>query len=157
MWFLKKNNKIPVPSLQSPPYLQISHVAITSYGYVWSAICCQNYGGPKDSNILSNQLHLVPELHSTRVMPVSQVAIDEENDQRKNDRQDLGSYGDVVTRQKEESEDTVQDKKKLQGNFPTWDATEIGQAVIFAVLKGVGLKTQREKIITQQEQKGYIF
>ncbi|KAK3529226.1 hypothetical protein QTP70_021926 [Hemibagrus guttatus] len=48
----------------------------------WTAVCPEDEHSPEDGHVVSDQLHLVPELDAARVVPVAEISIDEQNDQR---------------------------------------------------------------------------
>ena len=56
-----------------------------------SAISGQDESSPKDAHTLPKELHLVPELNAPRVVPVGNVAVDEQRDRGQQYSQDLGS------------------------------------------------------------------
>lgn len=56
----------------------------------------QDEHSAENPNIVADQLHLVPELHLAVVVPVSEVSVDEQDDQRKDGGQDLSGHPDVV-------------------------------------------------------------
>lgn len=61
-----------------------------------STISGQDDSGPKDAHTLSKELHLVPELNASCVVPVGNIAINEQHDWGQQYSQDLGSQGHIV-------------------------------------------------------------
>lgn len=88
---------------------------------------------------MSNQLHLVPELHLASVVPVAQVAVDEQDHQRQDGGQDLRRQADVAAGEEGESQHPKQHLQQHQRDLSPSDVVQIGQPVLFAVLEGVHL------------------
>lgn len=85
------------------------------------------------------QLHLVPELHLASVVPVAQVAVNEQDHQRQDDGQDLRGQTDVAAREEGQSQHPKQHLQQHQGDLSSHDVVQIGLLVLFAVLEGVHL------------------
>ncbi|KAF3853857.1 hypothetical protein F7725_014545 [Dissostichus mawsoni] len=60
-----------------------------------STVSGQDQHSAEDTHIVPDQLHLVPELHLARVVPVAQVAVDEQDHQGQHHGQDLSRQADV--------------------------------------------------------------
>lgn len=88
---------------------------------------------------MSYQLHLIPELHLAVVVPVAQVAVDEQDHQRKHGGQDLSRRADVAAREEGESQHPEQHLQQHQSQLTSNDVVQIGLPVLFAVLERVHL------------------
>lgn len=73
------------------------------------------------------------------MVPVAEVAVDEQDDQRQDGSQDLCGQADVAARQEGESQNTEQHHQQHQGELSPSDVVQIGQPVLFTVLQGVHL------------------
>lgn len=104
-----------------------------------STVSGQDQHGAEDAHVMSYQLHLVPELHLASVVPVAQVAVDEQDHQRKDGGQDLGGQADVVAREEGQSQHPKQHLEQHQSDFSSNNVVQIGLSVLFAVLEGVHL------------------
>lgn len=88
---------------------------------------------------MSYQLHLVPELHLASVVPVAQVAVDEQDHQRQDGGQDLRGQADVAAGEEGQSQHPKQHLQQHQSDLPSHDVVQVGLPVLFAVLEGVHL------------------
>lgn len=114
-----------------------------------STVSGKDQHGTKDAHVMSYQLHLVPELHLASVVPVAQVAIDEQNDQREDGGQDLGSQADVVAGEEGQSQHPKQHPEQHQSDFTSSNVVQIGLSVLFAVLEGVHLVAKRSTAVVR--------
>lgn len=88
---------------------------------------------------MSDQLHLVPELHLAAVVPVAQVAVDEQDYQRQGGGQDLRRQADVVAGEEGQGQHPEQHLQQHQSDLSSHDVVQIGLLVLLAVLEGVHL------------------
>lgn len=89
---------------------------------------------------MSHQLQLVPELHFAGVVPVAQVTVDEQDDQRQRDGQDLSRQADVAAREERQGQHPKQHLQQHQGEVSSHNVVQVGQLVLFTVLEGVHLE-----------------
>lgn len=100
----------------------------------------QDQHGAEDAHVVPHQLHLVPELHLARVMPVAQVAVNEQDHQGQEDGQDLRRQADVAAREEGQSQHAEQHLQQHQGDLSSHDVVQVRLPVLFAVLEGVHLE-----------------
>lgn len=100
-----------------------------------SAVSGQDDSSPEDAHTLSKELHLVPELNASCVVPVGHIAVNEQHDRGQQDSQDLGSQGDVVARQEGQGQDAIEHEEELDHQLPTREMVQIRQPVLLAVLQ----------------------
>lgn len=101
---------------------------------------------------MSYQLHLIPELHFPGVVPVAQVTVDEQDDQGQQDGQDLSRQTDVTAREESQSKHPKQHLQQHQGDLASHDVVQVGQLILFTILKGVHLvEIKRHCIIHHAE------
>ncbi|TNN84863.1 hypothetical protein EYF80_004908 [Liparis tanakae] len=106
--------------------------------------------GAEDAHVVSNQLHLVPELHLASVVPVAQVAVDEQDHQGQGGGQDLSGQADVVAREEGQSQHPKQHLQQDQSDLSAHDVVQIGLLVLFAVLEGVHLVGETDEVNSQE-------
>lgn len=104
-----------------------------------STVGRQDQHGAEDAHVMSDQLHLVPELHLAGVVPVAEVAVDEQDHQRQGDGQDLSRQADVAAGQEGQSQNPKQNLQQHEGDLSPDDVVQIRLLVLFAVLQGVHL------------------
>lgn len=100
-----------------------------------SAVGGQDDDGAEDAHVLPDELHLVPELNAARLVPVTDVTVDEEDGQREQHGQDLRCHPHVVTGEEGQGEEAVEHEEELQGELAAQDVVQVGQAVLLAVLQ----------------------
>lgn len=88
---------------------------------------------------MSYQLHLVPELHLASVVPVAQVAVNQQDHQRQDDGQDLRRQTNVAAWEEGQSQNAKQHLQQHQGDVSTHDVVQISLPVLLAVLERVHL------------------
>lgn len=110
---------------------------------LWEPACLtvsgQDKHGTKDAHIVSHELHLVPELHLASVVPVAQVAVDEQDHQGQDDGEDLRSQTDVTAWEEGQGQNPENHLQQHQGDLSSHDVVQIGLLVLFAVLEGIHL------------------
>lgn len=104
-----------------------------------SAVSGQDNDSSKNANVLPDEFHLIPELDAARVVPVADVAIDEEDGEGQQHRQHLRRRPHVVTGEEGKGQEAIEDEEELKGQFPPKEVVQVSQAVLLAVLQGVGL------------------
>lgn len=73
------------------------------------------------------------------MVPVAQVAVDEQDDERQGHGQDLRCQTDVAAWEEGQGEHPEQHLQQHQGELAADDVVQIGLLVLFAVLEGVHL------------------
>ena len=104
-----------------------------------STVGSQYQHGAEDADVVSDELHLVPELHLASVVPVAQVAVDEQDHQRQDGGQDLRGQADVAAREEGQGQHAEQHLQQHEGDLSSNDVVQIGLLVLFTVLEGVHL------------------
>lgn len=127
-----------VRRVRRPTTSPCSHASATKSESL--AVGGQDQNSTKDAHVMSYQLHLVPELHLPRVVPVAQVAVDEQDDQGQRDGQDLSRQADVTAREESQRKQPEQRLQQHQGDLSSRDVVQVGQPILFAVLEGVHLE-----------------
>lgn len=82
---------------------------------------------------------MIPELDPARVVPVADVAVDEEDGEGQEHRQHLRRRPHVITGEEGEGQEAVEDEEELEGELTPQEVVQVSQAVLLAVLQGVGL------------------
>lgn len=104
-----------------------------------SPVCGEDQHGAENAHVVSDQLELIPELHLTRVVPVAQVPVDEQDDRREDGGQDLSRQTDVAAGEKSQSQNPEQNLQQHQSDLSSNYVVQISLLVLFAVLQGVHL------------------
>lgn len=104
-----------------------------------STVGRQDQHGAEDAHVMSDQLHLVPELHLACVVPVAEVAVDEQDHQRQDDGQNLSRQADVAAGEEGQSQHPKQHLQQHEGDLSSDDVVQIRLLVLFAVLQRVHL------------------
>ena len=114
-----------------------------------SSVGSQDEHSAKDPHVVTNQLHLVPELHLARVVPVAHVAVYEEDDEGQDGGQDLGRQADVPAGEEGQGQHSEQQDHQSEGHLPAGDVVQVGLPVLLAVLEGIHLVAREGAPLSQ--------